>query len=112
VLFLLGLQSYEKSSEKPNSFELFRDEVTYPKLRKKVDFKKHSWRINVESSQIKGNQGKNEEVQFWAECKFGRNKEVVRFLIRNPRDGLESQLNFVNRIGKMGHNDASLTTRF
>ena len=24
--------------------------------------------------------------------KFGRNKEVVRFLIRNPRDGLESQL--------------------
>ena len=54
------------------------------KLRKKVDFKKHFWRINVESSQIKGNQGKNEEVQFWAEYKFGRNKEVVRFLIRNP----------------------------
>ena len=24
---------------------------------------------------------------------------------KNPRDGFESQLNFVNRIGKMGHND-------
>ena len=33
----------------------------------------------------KGNQGKNEEVQFWAEYKFGRNKEIVRFLIRNSR---------------------------
>jgi hypothetical protein len=37
--------------------------------------------INVVRPINIGNQGKNEEVQFWAEYKFGRNKEIVRFLI-------------------------------
>ena len=47
-----------------------------------------------------------------AECKLGRNKEVVRSLIRNPTVAKTDGLNFVNRIGKMGHNDARFTTRF
>ena len=35
-------------------------------------------------TEIKRQDGKKGEVLFWAESKFGRNKEVVRFLIRNP----------------------------
>ena len=34
------------------------------------------------------------------------------FLIRNPRDGLWNQLNYVNRIDNTRHNDVPFTTRF
>jgi len=65
------------------------------KLQRKVEITKRIWKFNAVQPINKGNTGKNEEVQFWAESKFGRIEEVVRLPNRNPESSQNSELNFV-----------------
>ena len=103
--FLTKLRKNERNAKGKFAF-LFISECRVssvkPKLRKKVVVTKRFWKINAFQPKIKANQGKNEEVQFWTKCKFGRIEEVVRLPNRNPKTRVVSRLNFVKWLRNSG----------